>query len=432
MDYGQARAYLREVGQAGSVYGLVGIRNLMEKLGNAHERLRCIHVAGTNGKGSVCLMVAAILQKAGFRTGRYSSPAVFSNEEIYQIDGKPIEKPQYAEYVAKCKDACEKLIEEGKPRPSAFEIETAIAFCYFADMQCEYAVIETGLGGLEDATNIIENPVCSIITSISRDHMQLLGESISEIASAKAGIIKPGCPIVSAAQPEDALMALKDSADRNKSRLVVSDPAEIKDFTMDLPYGSRFVYQGEPYVTPMSGAYQRENIICVFQTIEALRSQGLTIPVGAVKAGLSEACLPGRMECLSLSPEFYIDGAHNESAAAYLRQTLEACFSGRRLIYLVGVLADKEYEKVLAQLLPLASEAYMVTPDNPRALPGSRLADAALRMFPQKQVSSCPSIREGMQKALLSAKENGVALAFGSLSFLKELKRNRDLYEDRR
>lgn len=429
MDYEQARGFLKETAKYGSVYGLESIRQLMQRLGNVQEQLSIIHVAGTNGKGSICAMLAAILQAAGYRTGLYASPAVFEPEEIIKVDGSPISKKSYADLISKVQNACRQMQAEGFAHPTAFEIETAAAFCYFWQRGCAYVVLETGLGGALDATNLILHPVLSVLSSISKDHIALLGSTLEEIAAAKAGIIKPGCACVSAAQKPEVLDVLERAAWEAGSTLYVADGQVLKDFTYD---GQKCHFKFAPGLLEadtgefqeascaLTGVCQKENIACVLAAVRLLRQQGAAIPVQAVQEGLAQVDLPGRMERIAQRPDFYIDGAHNERAAYFLQETVRHCFAKKRMIYIVGVLADKDYEKLLAWMLPYAAQVFTVTPDNPRALDGQELARQAKRFHPS--VSYVSTAAQAVALALEAAGADGVVVAFGSFSYLNEIK----------
>ncbi len=442
MNYKQARDFITEISKYGSVYGLSSIRALMERLGNVQERLRILHVAGTNGKGSVCAMLAAVLQAAGYRTGVYASPAVWEPEEIIKVNGQVISQEDFAALAQKVQAACRDLFAEGLPHPTAFEVETAIAFCFFDQQECDYVVLETGLGGASDATNLITHPVCSILTSISMDHMALLGNTLEEIAAAKAGIIKPGCPCVSAPQNPKAARVLAQAAQEKGSVLRMADPSRIQVFSYD-GQKSWFEADVEPQITlygqekpqsaacqerwsgtlGLTGACQKENLACVLEVVRLLREQGIRITRDAFLKGLAGVHLPGRMEQIGNHPDFYLDGAHNEGAAYCLRETAEHCFANRRIVFILGVFADKEYEKVLKMMLPYAAAVFTITPDHPRALDAEQLAGQA-RLFCQS-VTSVPDLAQAAAQAEQAAGDDGVVLAFGSFSYLADLKKAR-------
>lgn len=379
-----------------------------------------IHVAGTNGKGSVCAMLASILQEAGYLVGRYSSPAVFVYEEIYQVNGKPIAPSDFAECAAAVSDACEVIAAEGQPHPTVFEIETAIAFLYFEKCGCELVVLETGMGGATDATNLITKPLCSVLTSISMDHMGFLGDTIEAIATVKAGIIKKGCPVVSVLQKPEAMEVIERYADKMGSGLRIADAKEAMHVCYDAKE-LHFDYPGLGYVTlGLTGSYQRENAVLAIETAWQLASGGCRISNEQILNGLQKARWPGRFETIWEVPHIIIDGAHNEDAAKKLQLTIENCFTNTPITYIIGVLADKEYEKILQILLPYARRVYTVTPDNPRALLGEKLCAKAQKFH--SDVHAEKSVALAVEHATAGALEGEVILAFGSLSYLAQLK----------
>lgn len=407
------------------------IRNLMTRLGNVQEQLNVIHIAGTNGKGSVGIYISAILSAQGYRTGTYASPAVFDDREIMKIDGQQIPEKDFAEIMSYVHKACEQMHQEGDVYPSVFEAETAAAFCYFKQQKCDFAVVEAGLGGRTDATNIISRPICSVFTSISMDHMAFLGDTLEEIAAEKAGIMKPDCPCVSAVQKPKVLEVLRYAAAHTESPFYVGDGTYIRHFQYDGSGSSFFLdwrdsEDGRNTLrihSSMAGAFQKENFACALEVVRVLQGKGIKISKDAVEKGLCSAYLPGRFEKLMDTPDFYIDGGHNEGAAQSLAQTVRHCFgTDKKIVYVIGVLADKEYQKVLQATLPYASCVFTVTPPNPRALDGKILAGEAVRFYPKLKVCYMPEIRQAAAKAVEAAGSQGVVLAFGSFSFLKQLR----------
>lgn len=424
MTYEEARAFAEEMKKYGSVPGLDSIRGLMEELGDVQEELPVIHIAGTNGKGSVGAMLDAVLREAGYQVGRYSSPAVFEYEEIWQIDGENISPEEYAHAMGRVAVACRRLTEQGRPHPTSFEAETALAFLYFWEKQCDVVLLETGMGGGMDATNLISHPLCSVITSVSRDHMAFLGDTLEEIAGAKAGIIKEDCPVVSAWQEPEAEAVLRRAAFKRHAPFTAARREKVSELSYDMDH-LELTYEGMGKVwMKLTGAYQAANAACVLETVGVLRTLGYEITPEQLREGLSRARWRGRMERIWDEPCFYIDGAHNEAAAQRLAETIENCFTNRRITYIIGVLADKEYEKMLSILLPLCQKAYTVTPDNSRALPAEALAECARAVRPGLPVSCMPDISPAVEAAMAEADRGDVILAFGSLSYLAEVKKN--------
>lgn len=425
--YAEVLAYLEEIAKSGSILGLESMRELMRELGDVQEDLRIVHVAGTNGKGSVCAMIASILRQAGIREGKYTSPAVFGRMEQYQVAGKDISVPEFVSVVSEVREACERLVAKGKAQPTLFEVETAAAFVYFHRQNCQVVVLETGMGGATDATNIIRRPLVSVLTSISMDHMKFLGDDLRQIARMKAGIIKKGCPVVAVKPNQEEVRQIIEAECRRKHAALRYSEAEMAG-------GVRYCQQGEemrqcfayPPGSPdeaalsMLGGYQIENAACAIETAKVLQGAGLGITEKDVREGLCQARWEGRFSVLCHKPLFVMDGAHNAGAAEKLRETLKRGFTNRRIIYIIGVLADKEHEEMLRIMLPLASLVYTVTPDNPRAMDGQTLAAEAGRYH--KRVSCCPTVRQAVEEAFSAAGGEDMVLAFGSLSYLRELR----------
>ena len=425
MTYEQARAYAAKVSRSGSILGLESIRNLMHELSDVQEQLNIIHIAGTNGKGSTGAFLESVLMEAGYRVGRYTSPAVFDPLEVWRINRENISREDYADMMEQVKDACDRMTEKGMEHPTIFEVETALAFLYFYRNKCEYVLLEVGMGGREDATNLITHPVCSVLTSISMDHMQFLGDTLEKIAWAKAGIIKKGCPVVTTEQKEEALHVIEEEAAKQQSMLVLSDASHIRIENAS-PKELAFSYPGLGSVhLKLSGTYQIENCCLAITVLKRM----IKIEDSIILSGLGKTVWPGRFEVVGESPLFLIDGAHNEDAAIKLRKSVENYFTNIPITYIIGVLADKEHKKVLKTMLPLAGSVYTVTPENARAMRAEALAEEAeecirelgIRKVP---VRACHSIEEAVELAGKNTPENGVILAFGSLSYLSEIKKN--------
>ncbi|MGN0142711.1 MAG: bifunctional folylpolyglutamate synthase/dihydrofolate synthase [Roseburia sp.] len=445
MTYEETVAYREQLRKSGSILGLDSIKGLMAKLSDVQEQLPVLHIAGTNGKGSVGAFLAAALEEAGYRVGRYTSPAVFDPLEVWQINETNITKETYARLLSQVKCACEAMVAEGMPQPTLFEVETAVAFLYFYQEKCDYVLLETGMGGVLDATNLITRPLCSIITSVSMDHMQFLGETLGEIAGAKAGIIKEGCPVATLWQKPEAMAVIEQQAKAKNAALYVADPSKhVKELVASLE-GCSYRYSGLGELklgTP--GLYQVENSLLAAVVLKEV----LHIPAEAIRRGFARMKWRGRFEILQKEPLFLIDGAHNEDAAEKLRATLQNYFTNRKITYIIGVLADKEHEKMLRIMLPLADRVFTVTPDNPRALTAEALAAEAARIAAEEgavcgaeeksvcaaaeqaveqksdmRIAACVTVDEAVLRALEATEPDGVILAFGSLSYLNEVRR---------
>ena len=412
MTYEEAAEFADSTKKYGSILGLESIRNLMQELGNVQEQLHIIHVAGTNGKGSVCAFLSAALTEAGYRVGRYNSPAVFERREVFRIGETMISKEEYAAVFERVQTTCEVLTKRGCPHPTVFEVETAAAFLWFYEKKCDLVLLETGMGGETDATNLITHPVCSVLTSIGMDHMQYLGNTIEEIAKVKAGIIKKGCPVVALKQSDGVCEVIKNKAEECGSRCVL---VEVPQYMQEAPiWGTTLqdVHYGSVH-TALGGVWQRENLSLALAVLKLLEESGYPITKEAVQSGIAKTIWHGRYEVLQTEPLFIIDGAHNPIAAKRLKETIEKDFTNREIIYIIGVLADKEHEKMLRLLLPGAKAVFTVTPDSPRALDGEILAKEARKYA--DNIWYVPDIG----KAVKMAKETAV----GSLSYLQEVKK---------
>lgn len=420
MTYDEAVEFADSTKKYGSILGLESIRNLMQELGNVQEQLHIIHVAGTNGKGSVCAFLSAALTEAGYRVGRYNSPAVFERREVFRIGETMISKEEYAAVFERVQTACEALKKRGCPHPTVFEVETAAAFLWFYEKKCDLVLLETGMGGETDATNLITHPVCSVLTSIGMDHMQYLGNTIEEIAKVKAGIIKKGCPVVALKQGDSVCEVIKNKAEECGSRCVL---VEVPQYMQEAPiWGTTLqdVHYGSVH-TALGGVWQRENLSLALAVLKLLEESDYSITKEAVQSGIAKTIWHGRYEVLQTEPLFIIDGAHNPIAAKRLKQTIEKDFTNREIIYIIGVLADKEHEKMLRLLLPGAKAVFTVTPDSPRALDGESLAKEAQKYA--DNIWYVPDIGKAVKMAKETAKESDVILAVGSLSYLKEVKK---------
>jgi len=412
--------FLRKVKESGSILGLSQINKLCKLLGQPQNQIPAIHVAGTNGKGSVCAMLEAGLIASGFQVGKYSSPAVFSPEEIISVNGHSIKKQEMTQII-------EFIIErwtevELDTVPTMFELETAAAFLFFLQKKCDIMIIETGLGGRFDATNIIEKPLLSIITSISLDHCQILGNTLPEIANQKAGIIKAGCDVVVYQQDESVLQVIQKEAENQKSKLWITDPNSVEMLTC-CPTGMilQIEINGKKRTSEVSliGMAQIENAKIMACALGRLASR-LELDIDVFLGGLAHCSHPGRMEVVHEHPMVIIDGAHNPSAALKLKETLVRLFPNQQFCFIIGVFADKDYEEELTILLPLAKKVYTIKPNSPRGLASDVLASHAKKYC--LQVEDCGVAVDAIHLALAECNREEIIIAFGSLSYLKEIK----------
>lgn len=429
MNYTEARRYLKEVNKYGSVLGLESITTLLDALGNPQKELKVVHIAGTNGKGSTLAFIQSVLVEAGYQIGRYSSPAVFDYDEIIQINGKNIEKEELADIVTLIREKADIILEKYGFHPTTFEIETAMAFKYFKRKKCDIVLVECGMGGAGDATNVFEKVLCSVITSISLDHTAFLGEAIEEIAQVKAGIIKQYCPVVMAKQSEMAVNCIKNIAKEKKAEFIQAGQAQLtvqNNVPDEIRVKNQMIYRalnGKKYQTniQMLGTYQSINAATAIETLLCLENYGYQLEEH-IEQGLSKAMWNGRMEIISEDPLFIIDGAHNPGAVKELRNSMDLYFTNRRITFIMGVLADKDFAQEAELIADRAENIITVTPDNSRALDGKKLAET-LSVY-HKNVQYMDNIRKAVTAAMdfVRKGQTDMILAFGSLSHLKDIK----------
>ena len=419
MDFLEAQNYLEKVrSQKGIVLGLDTMRHLMAKLNNPQDKVKFIQVAGTNGKGSTAAYLTSILSEAGIKVGRYTSPAVFSSTEQYFACGSCISEIEYAKGVTAVAEAAASLDGE---TPTAFEQETALAFWYFAKKGCELAILEAGLGGDMDATNIVTTTVCSIITSISMDHCRILGNKISEIAAHKAGIIKPGAPIICIEQREDAMEPIRAAAKAADTPLYEVHRDEVRQIFSDKRESIVFFREFENLHLKMLGSCQPENAALAVQAASVL-SRSYPIEKKHIYDGIEKTRWGGRFELHSGSPDIILDGAHNPDGIRRLRESVNQMFGAVPICYVCGVLADKDYEKEIEILFGRASNVFTVTPPSPRAMKSTDLKVAIKERFPQLKVTSFDS-EDGIEKAMEAAvSQNNPVVVCGTLTILARVK----------
>ncbi len=413
-DYEKACEYIDKAASLGSRPGLGRIERLCAIMGDPQNDMCFIHVAGTNGKGSTCAMISSALSAAGLHVGMYYSPAITCIHDHFVIDGTLISKDEYAQCVSAVYDANEKLIKECGESATMFELETALAFYFFRKNNCDLAVIECGMGGAEDATNIIRNKICCVITSVSFDHMQYLGDTIEKIASVKAGIITSDCPVIAFDSSEEAIGAI-----RNRCMLTGSPLYVVTSSDADAIAGMKL---------SLRGTFQKENAATAKKVLDVIRDKGLipNAPVddAVIAKAFANVRWPFRFEKIADDPPVFVDGAHNADAAVKLADTIREELEGYSIILVMGMFADKEYEKVVATLSDIAGMIITTqTADNPRALDANLLAKCAGAYH--KNVSACPKTEDAYYLAVdtaKSGKEKAAVIACGSLSYLNEFR----------
>lgn len=435
MDYKEAMSFLEETKKYGSQLGLTSIRRLMEKLGNVQEKVPVVHIAGTNGKGSVGAMLSSVLAESGYRVGRFDTPDVFSYEEEFLMNGEPIKKERLAQLFTRVAQACAQITADGLPHPTRFEVETAAAFLWFYEEKCDIALVEVGMGGETDATNLIQKPLVSVLTAISMDHMKFLGNTLEEIAAVKAGIVKHACPVVSMQQKPEVLRVIQEVCAAKQAPLVISDISEADNVKSYNPHVS-FEFNGLPFFEEnlgacawypvevtlgLSGTYQLENALLAIKVLEILSPKYPLVSLEMICRGLERTRWPGRFEQIGENPDFFLDGAHNEDAVRKLRQTLDLAFEDRKIIYIMGVLADKEYDRMISIMFRPGDRVFTVTPPNPRALSAKELAQ--LLKAQNIDAVACENAKDAVLYAGNEAGTDDVILVFGSLYYLNEIRK---------
>ena len=409
MTYDEAIKYIHSVSNFFCKPGLERIRGLCRGLGDPQNELKFIHIGGTNGKGSTSAMLDSILHEAGYKVGLYTSPFVRVFNERMRVNGENIPDSTLARLTERAKAVAEKMADS----PTEFELITAIAFDYFREEGCDLVILEVGMGGRLDATNIIGAPLLSIITGISLDHTAFLGDTIEKIAAEKAGIIKAGTPTLWGGTDPAAEAVISENAEKMQSTLYKTDYSALEITKSDLT-GSEFSYQGNEYKITLLGSYQPRNAATV---LEAVKRLPLAIGEEAKRRGLLKAKWPARFEIIKKDPTVIFDGGHNAEGISAAVESIKTYFGKKRVVVVTGVLRDKEYGKIADAISSVALEAFTVTPNNPRALSAEEYA--GVLSCPAR---ACENIDEAVRLGIESALINGTALlCLGSLYTYSEI-----------
>jgi len=416
LNYQEALDYLANLAKFGFNFGLGRIQELLKRLDNPHLALKVIHIGGTNGKGSTTAMLSAILQEGGYRVGAFTSPHLKSYTERYRINGAEISGEQVAVLIDELRPHLEAMVAEGFEHPTEFEVGTALAFLYFNREKVDFLVVEVGMGGAIDSTNVVK-PLLSIITNVSMDHMDYLGHTIEEITRVKAGIIKPGTPVVTAAGGEALEVIESVCLDKKSPLYVVGRDFSWQPAAWNLS-GQEFSLRGrrgyyEKLFIPLLGRHQLVNAATAVAAAEVLIDLGVSLNADMVRRGLARTRWPGRMEIVSQKPLVIIDGAHNYDGARCLRQALKDYFPGRSIVLVIGMLGDKERARVAAELAGAARAVVVTRPDNPRAHNWRELAEEVRNYA--SEVYLLEDTGEAVRKALALAGPEEVVLITGSL-----------------
>ena len=419
LTYEQALNYVDSFLQFGINPGLERIKLLLEMIGNPQKKLKFIHVAGTNGKGSICTFLSSILTLSGLKTGLFTSPFILDFRERFKIDGNMISKNDFVNIVEYIMPFVKKMTKNGR-NLTEFELITAIAFLWFAKKECDIIVLEVGLGGRLDATNVIDSALVSVITSISYDHMNILGETIEKIAKEKAGIIKSnGTLVLYPRQNNKALFSIKSVAKELKNKIIVPCLNELSSIKTNLS-GTSFDYMGETFEITLLGKHQVYNAITAISVINFLKNIGFKISKEHVKKGLADAKIPARFEIISQNPLIILDGSHNMDGATTLANSIKLYLSQKRIIAIVGMLKDKEVSKVLSIVAPLVSDFVAVQTENYRAMDNLELCKLIKNL--NKTCTVADNLADAANFAIKQLDENSAIVVFGSLYLASQIR----------
>ena len=416
MNYSEALEYIHGALKFGIKLGLENITTLLDLMGNPHKKLKYVHIAGTNGKGSTSSFISSILMEAGYKVGVFTSPYLERFTERIRVGTDEISESDIARITEFISGKINIMIELGYNHPTEFEIVTALAMQHFYEKSCDIVVLEVGLGGRFDSTNVIDTSLVSVITAIGYDHMKILGNTLSEIAFEKAGIIKPSGEVVLYSQPREAEKVIDDICAERGAKLHKVDFSniEIANWSED---GQVFHYKKlRDLKISLIGRHQTRNAVMAIEACKIVSQKGYPVSETAIRRGLENAKWPGRMEIIKKEPLFIIDGAHNAQGAEILREALDTYFPDRRRIFIFGVLRDKDYMSIIKTVIPGAYAVIAVTPASDRALPAEELA-IVLKPY-CKNVLVNDTIEGAVREAYRLSSKNDIICAFGSLYYI--------------
>ena len=416
MDYRDACAYIEQWSEKRKRFGLDGLKQVLAELHDPQEKLSFVHVAGTNGKGSTAAMLSSVLTKAEYKTGLYTSPHLMRYNERIKINGQDILDEDFIEAAETVKEVCDKM----GGVPIVFEILTLMALWYFAKEQCDIVILEVGIGGRLDATNCIPSPKAAVIAQLGLDHTETLGDTIEKIAAEKGGIIKPGCYAVMAEQQESAMDVVREICKQKQVPLTISSVSRMKVLSSsvegqqieDKEYGAIFL--------PLAGAHQVKNLANVLETVGVLKQQGYQISDDAVVDGIRQTKWPARMQRLCTNPDFLLDGGHNPQCVQAATEALKAFYPDKKVVFLTGMMQDKDTDRMLEEMVPLAQEFVCIHPDSQRAMDQNDMC----RMLRERygvQATACQTVNEGIRTAIKKAGDHAVICALGSLYLAGEI-----------
>jgi dihydrofolate synthase/folylpolyglutamate synthase len=420
LTYKEALEYIHGTKKYSTKPGLLRIENLLREMGDPHRKMKYVHIAGTNGKGSSTAMMASVLMRAGYRTGLFISPYLERFNERMQINNIPISDDDLCYFTAMTRDHIRAMVEKGMLHPTEFELVTAMAFDYWAANGCDFVSLEVGMGGRLDATNVIDPPEVAMILSISFDHTHYLGNTLSEIAREKCGIIKTGSDAVSYVyQHPEAQETIERICRERGVPLTIPSGEEIEIIDSGL-YGSRFRYKGIETTVPLMGLHQVYNAVGVIEAARLLAKRGYRINDETIAEGIARTKWVGRLENVSEKPYCVIDAAHNPDAVRVLTSSMDRLFKGRRIVTVMGMLSDKDYEICIPEIAKRSSVFIAAKPDSPRALPAEETYRIALQYCDEAYVEN--AIEDAVDKAFSIAGDDGMVLICGSLYLIGEAK----------
>lgn len=418
MNYNEALKYIHGSHKFGVRLGLDNIKKLLELLDNPQDKLKIIHIAGTNGKGSTCSFISTILKEGGYKVGLYTSPFLETFTERIRVNGENIPEDEVGNIVSLIKEKIEVMVNEGYSYPTEFEIVTAMAFYYFYNENVDFVVLEVGLGGRYDATNVIEKPIVSVITSISMDHIGVLGDTLGKIAFEKGGIIKENCTTIVYPQKYEAGEVIKNICKENRSKYIECNfnDINIKQSNINLQKYDCIINKKEykDLEIKLIGDHQVKNSVLALNVIDYINDNlGLNISEECIRKGLAQTSWPGRIEKIKENPMFIIDGAHNEEGAESLAKAMDKYFKDKNKVLIIGMLEDKDISSVLDILIPRFNKVITTTPDNPRSIDADKLKKKIEEY--NIDVISKPKINEAVEYALQNTKKEDVIISAGSL-----------------
>ncbi len=435
MNYHEAMEYINDTAKFGSNLGLSRTEKLLEHLGNPHKKLKCVHIAGTNGKGSITVMLSTMLKEAGYKVGMYTSPYLEEFEERIQIDGVNIPKPDLAEAVTQVAEAVDKVLKEGYDNPTEFEIITCAMFYYFYKMKVDYAVIEVGLGGRLDSTNVLTSgngfgTLVSVIASVSYDHMKILGNTLGEIAHEKAGIIKENIPLVLYPQEPEAGQVIEETALKMNSKIInvnknsVAYENELNPMNSDFTQSIVVKSNKDTYHIKLSLLGQHQLLNCataIYAAEQLIEAGAVKLKKSSIESALSKVKWPGRLEVMSKEPFIVIDGAHNIDGITKLTDSVKKYFKYNKMILILGILADKQIDAMIGQIAPMADKIITVSPHSSRAESSDKLKDAILNY--NRNCENIDDYEKALKKAVSYMQKGDLLLISGSLYMIGDMRK---------